>query len=80
MDTGFTNKMKKIRHSKLPITLESTDRLDYDMLHAIQLNLMYDEKDSRNKNQGCWSTWIDEYGNWFNPYKPNPNQMELFDE
>ena len=34
--------MKKIRHSKLPITLESTDRLDYDMLHAIQLNLMYD--------------------------------------
>ena len=78
MDTGFTNKMKKIRHSKLPITLECSDILDYDMLHAIQLNLMYDEKDSRNKNQGGWSTWVDEDGNWFNPYKPNPNQLELF--
>ena len=72
--------MKKIRHSKLPITLECDDLLDYDMLYTIQLNLMYDEQDSRNKNQGCWSTWIDEYGNWFNPYKPSPSQMELFDE
>ena len=78
MDTGFTNKMKKIRHSKLAITLESSDRLDYDMLHAIQLNLMYDEKDSRKENQGCRNAWVDEYGNWFNPYKPNPNQLELF--
>ena len=67
--------MKKIRHSKLPITLESTDPLDYDMLYTIQLNLMYDEQDSRESNQGCW---VDEYGNWFNPYKPNPNQLELF--
>ena len=78
MDTGFTNKMKKIRHSKLPIVLECSDILDYDMLHAIQLNLMYDEKDSRKENQGCWNAWVDEYGNWFNPYKPNPNQLELF--
>jgi len=70
--------MKKIRHSKLPITLESTDPLDYDMLYTIQLNLMYDEEDSRESNQGCWSSWVDEYGNWFNPYKPNPNQLELF--
>ena len=70
--------MKKIRHSKLPITLECSDRLDYDMLHAIQLNLMYDENDTREENQGCWNAWIDEYGNWFNPYKPNPNQLELF--
>ena len=70
--------MKKIRHSKLPITIESSDTLDYEMLHAIQLNLMYDEKDSREENQGCWSAWVDEDGNWLNPYKPNPNQLELF--
>ena len=25
-------------------------------------------------------TLIDEFGNWFNPYKPNPNQLELFDD
>ena len=50
------------------------------MLHAIQLNLMYDENDTRDENQSCWNTWIDEYGQWFNPYKPNPNQMELFNE
>ena len=72
--------MKKIRHSKLPITLESTDTLDWDMLYAIQLNLMYDENDSRAENQGCWNAWVDEDGNWFNPYKPNTNQLELFDE
>ena len=70
--------MKKIRHSKLPITLSSADTLDYEMLHAIQLNLMYDENDSREDNQGCWNAWGDEDGNWFNPYKPNPNQLELF--
>ena len=70
--------MKKIRHSKLPITLSSADTLDYEMLHAIQLNLMYDENDSREDNQGCWSAWVDEDGNWSNPYKPNPNQLELF--
>ncbi len=62
--------MKKIRHSKLPITLESSDRLDYDMLKAISLNMEYD----------MWNAWIDEYGNWFNPYKPNRNQLELFNE
>ena len=78
MDTGHAIKMKKIRHSKLPIILESLDTLDYEMLHTIQLNLMYDENDSREDNQGCWNAWVDEYGNWFNPYKPNPNQLELF--
>ena len=72
--------MKKIRHSKLPITLESLDPLDYEMLHTIQLNLMYDENDSRAENQGCWNAWVDEDGNWFNPYNPNTNQLELFDE
>ncbi len=40
------------------------------MLEAISLNMEYD----------MWSAWKDEYGNWFNPYKPNPNQLELFDE
>jgi len=77
---GTISDMKIIRHSKLPITIESSDRLDYEMLHAIQLNLMYDEKDSREDNQGCWNAWVDEDGNWFNPYKPNKNQMELFNE
>ena len=72
--------MKKIRHSKLPITLECSDILDYDMLYTIQLNLMYDENDSRKGNQGCWNAWVDEYGNWFNPYKPDKNQLELFNE
>ena len=72
--------IKKIRHSKLPITLESSDPLTYDMLYTIQLNMMYDEQDTREENQSCWLTWVDEYGNWFNPFKPNPNQMELFTE
>ena len=31
--------MKKIRHSRLPITLESSDRLTPDMLKAIELNI-----------------------------------------
>jgi hypothetical protein len=68
--------MKKIRHSKLPITLESSDVLDYDMLNAIQLNLMYDE--NKKNNRSGWEMWVDEYGDWVNPYKPNPNQLELF--
>ena len=62
--------MKKIRHSVLPITLESLDELKGDFLNSI---------DTQMTNNG-WSKWVDEYGNWFNPYKPNPNQMELFDE
>ena len=28
----------------------------------------------------AWDSWIDEYGKWFKPFKPNPKQMELFDE
>lgn len=50
------------------------------MLHTIQLNLMYDENDSRKENQGCWNAWVDEDGNWFNPYEPDKNQLELFEE
>ena len=49
--------MKKIRHSKLPITLESSDPLTPDMLHTIQLNLMYDEKDSKRENLKGWELW-----------------------
>ena len=72
--------IKTIRHSKLAITLSSSDTLDYEMLHAIQLNLMYDENDTRESNQGMWSAWVTEDGNWFNPFQPNPNQLELFNE
>ena len=72
--------IKKIRHSKLPITLESSDPLTHDMLYTIQLNMMYDENHIRNENQSGWLLWVDEYGNWFNPFKPNPNQLELFKE
>ena len=61
--------MKKIRHSRLPITLESSDRLTPDMLKAIEFNI----------SLGC-DKWVDEYGNWFNPHKPNPNQLELYFE
>ena len=60
--------MKKIRHSRLPITLVSSDRLTPDMLKAIEINISLG-----------WDKWIDEYGNWFEPNKPNKNQMELFE-
>ena len=65
---GTISNMKKIRHSKLPITLESSDRLTPDFLKAISLQMEYKS----------WSAWIDEYGSWFNPQKHNPKQMELF--
>ena len=59
--------MKTIRHSRLPITLESSDRLTTDMLEAIEFNISLG-----------WDKWVDEYGEWFNPYKLDPNQLELF--
>jgi hypothetical protein len=59
--------VKKIRHSRLPITLESSDRLTTDMLEAIEFNISLG-----------WDKWVDEYGEWFNPYKLDPNQLELF--
>ncbi len=62
------NYIKKIRHSKLPITLESSDHLDMNMLQAIEIQL----------SATGWKTWIDECGNWFRPMKPNRNQLELF--
>ena len=69
MVTEITNKMKKIRHSKLAITLESSDHLTQDMLKAIQIQM----------EAYSWDAWIDEDGNWFKYWnKPNPKQMELF--
>ena len=62
--------MRKIRHSKLPITLECSDTLTPNLLKAIQVQMA----------EYSWDAWIDEFGNWFNPYKPNPNQLELFDD
>ena len=61
--------MKKIRHSKLPITLESSDHLNDNMLKAIEIQMTVTG----------WERWIDEYGNWFRPHDKNPNQLELFD-
>ncbi len=62
--------MKKLKHSKLPITLECTDNLDVNMLQAIDIQM----------TAYGWDMWIDEYGNWFRPFNKNPNQLELFDE
>ena len=59
--------MKVLRHSKLPIKLISEDRLTHDMLNTIEINMAYDG----------WEAWVDEYGEWFNPYKPNPKQLEI---
>ena len=39
------------------------------MLKAIEFNISLG-----------WDKWVDEYGNWFNPHKPNPNQLELYFE
>ncbi len=72
--------MKRIRHSKLPIVLESDDDLTSDMLYTIQLNLMYDEQDSKRENLRGWELWVDEYGELFNPYPKDKNQLELFGE
>jgi len=60
--------LKKIKHSKLPITLECTDTLDINMLEAIAIFM----------DEHGWELWIDEYGNWFDPYYKDPSQLELF--
>ena len=62
--------MKRIRHSKLPIVLECNDHLDINMLQAIGIFM----------NEYGWELWVDEYGNWFDPYYKDPNQLELFNE
>ena len=51
----------------------SSDELSFEMLEAISLNMEHDKK---NHYSG-WEYWVDEYGQWFNPYKPNPNQLEI---
>ena len=61
--------MKTIRHSRLPITLESSDSLRPYFLEAIILDF----------ERHGWDLGKDEYGEWFDPYKPNPNQLELFE-
>ena len=61
--------MKKLRHSKLPITLECADTLNINMLQAIDVHM----------SAYGWNRWVDEYGNWFDPYYKDPNQLELFD-
>ena len=62
--------MKKIRHSVLPITLESTDKLTGDFLDSIKTQMT---------NNG-WDKWVDEYGNWFDILYKNYRQLELFDK
>jgi len=61
--------LKKLKHSKLPITLECDDNLDINMLQAIDIQM----------TAYGWDKWIDEYGYWFDPFYNNPNQLELFD-
>ena len=60
--------MIHIRHIILQITLASSDKLTFDFLKAITLDF----------ERYGWDKWIDEYGHWFEPNKPNKNQMELF--
>ena len=68
--------MKKIRHSVVPITLTSDDDLDYQELKTISAQMTY-----KSMSGGApWERWVDEYGEWFSPYKPNSNQLELFGE
>ncbi len=51
-----------------------------DFLDPFIIQSGFDEKQSKKENLSGWSLWVDEYGEWFNPYKPNPNQLELFGE
>ena len=70
--------MKKISHSKLPITLECTDTLDINMLDAIHQQMTKPPfTDKPRASTYGWELWIDEYGNWFEPNKPNPKQLEI---
>ena len=68
--------MKRIRHSKLPIWLESADELTPNMLDTISLNMTYTPNEDGKTSP--WELWVDEYGEWFSPYKKNKNQLELF--
>ena len=68
--------MRKIRHSRLPITLVSADELTPDMLDTISINMTYTPNEDGKTSP--WELWVDEYGEFFNPYKKNKNQLELF--
>ena len=68
--------MKKIRHSKLPITLVSDDELTPDMLDTISINMTHTP--TKGNGTSPWELWVDEYGEFFSPYKKNKNQLELF--
>ena len=68
--------MKRIRHSKLPIWLESANDLTPDMLDTISLNMTYTPREGNGTSP--WELWVDEYGEWFSPYKKDSNQLELF--
>ncbi len=70
--------MKKIRHSKLPITLVSDDELTPDMLDTISINMTHTP--TKGNGTSPWELWVDEYGEFFSPYKKNKNQLELFEE
>ena len=70
--------MKIIRHSRLPIKLISEDPLTVDMLNTISINMTFMPNDDNKTSP--WELWVDEYGEWFSPYKKNKNQLELFDE
>ncbi len=70
--------MKKIRHSKLPITLISDDELTPDMLNTISINMTHTP--TKGNGTSPWELWVDEYGEFFSPYKKNKNQLELFEE
>ncbi len=70
--------MRRIRHSRLPITLISEDPLTVDMLNTISLNMTF--KPRKGYGNSPWELWVDEYGEWFSPYKTNRNQLELFEE
>ena len=70
--------MRRIRHSRLPITLISEDPLTVDMLNTISLNMTFTP--TKGNGTSPWELWVDEYGEWFSPYKKNKNQLELFDE
>ena len=69
--------MRKIRHSRLPITLVSADELTPDMLDTISINMTYTP--TKGNGTSPWELWVDEYGEFFSPYKKNKNQLELFD-
>ena len=73
--------MKKLRHSKLPITLECADNLHINMLNAIHQHMIKPPYTGNPRtNTYGWDMWIDEYGNWFDPFYKDPNQLELFDD